>query len=105
MNIQLNLTGQKWEILMQLTQPIPPESRYSNKDLDTIHPQWIGFKAKQIKSNNKLQYSRDSSIIQIAFFYLVAIAAFPPTSFMTVEYITENRILIGKSKHDKLISI
>lgn len=51
-NIQINLTGQSWEALTHVTQPIPPKSRYSNKDLDTIHPQWIGCKTKQIINFN-----------------------------------------------------
>jgi hypothetical protein len=47
MNIQLNLTRQSWEGLTQVTQLIPPKSRYSNEDFDTIHPLWIGCKKKK----------------------------------------------------------
>ena len=45
-NIQIKLTILSWVVFTQLTQPMPPKSRYSNKDLDTMHPQWIGCQTK-----------------------------------------------------------
>jgi hypothetical protein len=48
MNIQINHTRQSCEALTQVTQPMPPKSRYSNKDFDAIHPQWISYKTNQI---------------------------------------------------------